>query len=71
MVYGMVQRHSADIEIDSAPGEGTAVRLSFGVPTIIAGVAQPASVPAAPGRIRILVVDDDPLVLKALCDTLN
>ena len=71
MVYGMVQRHSADIEIESAPGEGTTVRLSFGVPTIIAGVPQPESVPAAPGRIRILIVDDDPLVLKAMCDTLT
>jgi PAS domain S-box-containing protein len=71
MVYGMVQRHSADIEIESVPGEGTTVRLSFGVPTIIAGVPQPETVPVSPGRIRILVVDDDPLVLKALCDTLT
>ncbi len=29
MVYGMAQRHSADIEIDSAPGKGTCVRLAF------------------------------------------
>ena len=71
MVYGMVQRHSADIEIESAPGNGTTVRLSFGVPTIIAGVPQPESVPPTLGRIRILIVDDDPLVLKALCDTLT
>jgi CheY-like chemotaxis protein/anti-sigma regulatory factor (Ser/Thr protein kinase) len=71
MVYGMVQRHSADIEIESAPGEGTTVRLSFGVPTIIAGVPQPETVPPTLGRIRILIVDDDPLVLKALCDTLT
>jgi PAS domain S-box-containing protein len=71
MVYGMVQRHSAEIEIDSVPGEGTTVRLSFAVPTIIAGVPQPEPVPVAPGRIRILIVDDDPLVLKALCDTLT
>jgi PAS domain S-box-containing protein len=71
MVYGMVQRHSADIEIESVPGEGTTVRLSFGVPTIIAGVPQPETVPVVPARIRILIVDDDPLVLKALCDTLT
>jgi CheY-like chemotaxis protein len=71
MVYGMVQRHSADIEIESVPGKGTTVRLTFAVPTIIAGVPQPEPVPVAPGRIRILIVDDDPLVLKALCDTLT
>jgi CheY-like chemotaxis protein len=71
MVYGMVQRHSADIEIESVPGEGTTVRLSFGVPTIVAGVPQPETVPIVPARIRLLIVDDDPLVLKALCDTLT
>src|SRR6266850_718360 len=29
MVYGVVQRHGAEIEIDSAVGKGTAVRLTF------------------------------------------
>ena len=29
MVYGIAQRHGADIEIASAPGEGTTVRLTF------------------------------------------
>jgi CheY-like chemotaxis protein len=33
MVYGTVQRHEADIEVDSANGQGTTVRLSFSVPT--------------------------------------
>ena len=29
MVYGMIQRHSAELEIDSATGRGTTVRLIF------------------------------------------
>ena len=29
MVYGMIQRHSAELEIESAAGQGTTVRLSF------------------------------------------
>ena len=29
MVYGIVQRHDAQIEIESAPGVGTTVRLQF------------------------------------------
>src|SRR5229473_2033113 len=29
MVYGMAQRHSADLTIDSEPGKGTTVRLAF------------------------------------------
>ena len=32
MVYGVVQRHDADLEIDSTAGMGTTARLSFAVP---------------------------------------
>ncbi|MDB6091820.1 MAG: hybrid sensor histidine kinase/response regulator, partial [Gammaproteobacteria bacterium] len=38
MVYGTMQRHGADIEIESGVGKGTTMRLSFAVPsTPIAG----------------------------------
>jgi PAS domain S-box-containing protein len=70
MVYGTVQRHSADFEIESAVGKGTTVRLSFAIPTtpaVGAAVVIPAG--AVPPQ-RILVVDDDPLVLKSLRDAL-
>lgn len=72
MVYGMAQRHRAELEIDSAPGEGTTVRVVF---------------PAAPGAeeetvkqlalglpvrpMRILIVDDDPLIIESLRETLR
>ena len=42
MVYGVVQRHSADLEIESTPGKGTTVRLSFAAP---AGVATDVTLP--------------------------
>jgi PAS domain S-box-containing protein len=72
MVYGMVQRHSADIEIDSALGQGTTVRLSFPERTpVAAGSTQPVASQAAPSRLRVLIVDDDPLVLQVLRDTLE
>ena len=32
MVYGMIQRHGAEIELESAVGKGTTMRLSFPVP---------------------------------------
>src|SRR5882672_961825 len=32
MVYGVVQRHDAEVQIDSVVGSGTSVRLSFPVP---------------------------------------
>ncbi len=73
MVYGIVRRHNADIEIDSTVGKGTTVRLSF--PTQAAGAAAPASVtdtaPPVPARLRLLIVDDDPLLIKSLRDTLE
>jgi CheY-like chemotaxis protein len=71
MVYGMMQRHSADVEIDSAVGKGTTVRLSFAIPTMsAAGAAAPITATVLPA-LRILLVDDDPLVLKSLRDTLE
>ncbi len=72
MVYGVIQRHSADLEIESTPDQGTTVRLSFAVPVGatddlgLSDTTQPV-----PTRLRILVVDDDPLILRALCETLE
>jgi len=72
MVYGTTQRHSADCEIESAVGKGTTVRLSFAIPTTpAAGAAVSATTASAVPPKRILVVDDDPLVLKSLRDTLE
>jgi len=72
MVYGMIQRHSAGIEIESATGKGTTVRLGFPVP--VAPAAEPvqdAAVSTVRSRQRILVVDDDPLLIKSLRDILE
>jgi CheY-like chemotaxis protein len=72
MVYGVVQRHSADLEIDSAPGKGTTVRLGFAVSVgVAADAALLEAAPPVPSRLRILVVDDDPLILRALCEFLE
>jgi PAS domain S-box-containing protein len=72
MVYGTMQRHSADIEIESAVGKGTTMRLSFAIPTTPAvAAAASAAAGAVPPPLRILVVDDDPLVLKSLRDALE
>jgi signal transduction histidine kinase/ActR/RegA family two-component response regulator len=72
MVYGIVQRHNADLEIDSAPGKGTTMRLSFPVPAE-SPVETNKSTAAhfVPSRLRILVVDDDPLLIKSLRDCLE
>jgi len=70
MVYGTMKRHGGDIEIQSAPAQGTTVRLSFAVPIAPAVIAVAASAAGAIRPLRILIVDDDPLVLKSLSDAL-
>jgi signal transduction histidine kinase/CheY-like chemotaxis protein len=70
MVYGMVQRHSAEMEIDSEEGRGSTFRLIF---TAAKEDRSPlVYVPAqqAPPRLRLLLVDDDPLLVKSLEDIL-
>jgi CheY-like chemotaxis protein len=71
MVYGMVQRHSGDISIASEAGLGTTIRLSFAVPTAVVGDGRPTGPLLKPPRMRILLIDDDPLVLKSLRDALE
>jgi signal transduction histidine kinase/ActR/RegA family two-component response regulator len=71
MVYGTMQRHSADIEIESAVGKGTTMRLSFAIPAAASLGTAVSPTAAVPPPLRILVVDDDPLVLKSLRDALE
>jgi PAS domain S-box-containing protein len=72
MVYGMAQRHNADVEIESQPGAGATVRLRFDAPaTDHAGHLRPDHLPRLPAPSRILVVDDDPLLLRSLYDALT
>lgn len=70
MVYGMVERHSAQIEIESEPGRGTTVCLIFAVSVPIVGSSAHPSAPLAAAQ-RLLLVDDDPLLIKSLRDTLE
>jgi CheY-like chemotaxis protein len=71
MVYGMVQRHHAELDIESAPGKGTTVRLRFAVATSAVESAKPTTVLHPTQPLRILIVDDDPLVIESLRDTLQ
>ena len=72
MVYGMIERHGGELEIDSEPGRGTTIRLFFPITTVPVGataITLEQLRPAPPSRI--LVVDDDPIVLKSLRETLE
>jgi PAS domain S-box-containing protein len=70
MVYGMVRRHDAELQIESEPGKGTTMRLLFAsarkpAATNSAGAPQPVR------PLRILIVDDDPLLLRSVRDILE
>jgi len=71
MVYGVMQRHEGDIEIQSAPGSGTCVRLTF--PIRDKSVLTRASTAPEKKRrsLEVLCIDDDPHVQELLKDCLS
>jgi PAS domain S-box-containing protein len=72
MVYGIAERHAAKIDIDSTPGQGTRVKLSFPVPLSTQAEQESQPPVAAPiRRMRLLLVDDDPVILKSLRESLE
>jgi PAS domain S-box-containing protein len=72
MVYGTAQRHGAEVEIESTPRLGTTMRLSFPMPgSNMAAATPPQVAPARSAHLRILLVDDDPVLLKSLRDALE
>jgi signal transduction histidine kinase/ActR/RegA family two-component response regulator len=72
MVYGMAQRHGCALEVDSTPGTGTTVRLIFPVSTATSSSTARVPTPQPTARnLRILVVDDDPVLNESLRNTLQ
>src|SRR6185312_3785978 len=61
MVYGVVERHEGTIEIDSAPGKGTTMRLIFPIRELGPAKMVPplSSVKIKP--LHVLCIDDEPL----------
>jgi PAS domain S-box-containing protein len=71
MVYGAVERHDGELRIQSELGEGTCVSLTF--PNVAATPDPLDAAPQSPSPqrpLRILVIDDDPTILRSLLDTL-
>ncbi len=67
-VHGILERWKGRIELESAPGEGTVVRVFF---PYVAPPARPerrpvvaSSIPPPQVRSKILLVEDDPLVRR-------
>ena len=70
MVYGIVHRHDGEIEIESEPGRGTTVRLILPMRPLEEPLAE-AEEGAAPPSLRILFIDDEPLIRHSLKETLE
>ena len=74
MVYGVVLRHEGDIDIKSELGHGSDIVISLPLERPIRAlepVEAPRPEPASPGKLRILVVEDEPLVRELLGVYLN
>jgi signal transduction histidine kinase/ActR/RegA family two-component response regulator len=75
-VYGVVRESGGALEIESAPGKGTQVRLTLrrAVPTRTspARPPDPITVPAPPVvETSVLIVDDDRLVRRFMAESLR
>jgi signal transduction histidine kinase/ActR/RegA family two-component response regulator len=72
MVYGMMQRHEGTIDIESSPGKGTSIRLTFPIREL-ASKTVVSSAPQAKQNhtLNILCIDDDPQILQLLSDCLG
>ena len=75
MVYGMVQRQRGEITIESAPGDGSCIRLIL--PLVEAPSARPSPTrvtavgPMTNLHLRVLYLDDEPMVRGVIGDGLR
>ena len=65
-VYGIVRRHEGEIDIRSEAGRGTTVTISLPIEKAPKPPEVPKPTPAAGATLRILVVEDEPLVREVL-----
>jgi signal transduction histidine kinase/ActR/RegA family two-component response regulator len=71
-VYGMLQRHGATLEVDSALGKGTTMRMIFPAYTDQSDATGPhATALMTLRQLRILVIDDDPILIRSVRDALE
>ncbi len=68
MVYGFVNQSGGHVAIASVPGQGTTIRLilprCLDDTAPVVGIAAAPALAADPGRLLVLVVDDNPDILK-------
>jgi diguanylate cyclase (GGDEF)-like protein/PAS domain S-box-containing protein len=73
IVFGIVEQHGGHIEVRSAPGDGTTLRIMFPLVEAPAEV-EPSKASAQlepPHPLRVLTVDDEPMMTKAVARMLK
>ncbi len=71
MVYGVMERHEAKIEIESAPGQGTIMRLVFPIRKAQTEPETTDGQVTTPTPLQILCIDDEPLLRELLKEILE
>lgn len=73
MVYGFVRQSGGRVEIESAPGQGTTVRLQLprAVIPVVSHDEQADEAQSAPGNQLVLVLEDEADVRQTLCEQLH
>ncbi|MEQ1833993.1 MAG: ATP-binding protein [Candidatus Eisenbacteria bacterium] len=70
VAYGIVTRHRGQIDVQSAPNNGTVFTLSFPIGAVLVELGPSAEGPP-PTSLRALVVDDEETVMSVLAEMLR
>jgi signal transduction histidine kinase/ActR/RegA family two-component response regulator len=71
VAYGIISRHKGEIVVESGPGKGTAMLISFPKASDQSPEVAPASAQRLDHKLKILVVDDDENIRTILNDILS
>jgi CheY-like chemotaxis protein/anti-sigma regulatory factor (Ser/Thr protein kinase) len=71
MVYGVVQRHEGNIEVQSEPGKGTTFRIVLPVRTRLTEHVEGEKGGAEIPSMQILCIDDEPLLRELMKEILE
>jgi signal transduction histidine kinase/ActR/RegA family two-component response regulator len=71
MVFGVMERHGGQIDIQSEQGKGTVIRLIFPIRTLSGTEPLPSRTAEATGPLHILCIDDEPLLRELLREILE
>lgn len=71
IVYGIIRRHGGEINIESELGKGTTVTIQLMIHKDEPAPPPPAAAPNERKKLRILVVEDEPMVKEVILLYLN